>query len=103
MFTKEHVEAVSKRLREYEKALASKEFVLLEMCDVCETVPDVDDEDPCAGCLFNYYKDGSFCMTSKDGLVGARCRTKQQQRAQFRHLLGQLDKNGWSGDLPGEE
>lgn len=97
MFTEKHVKAVSERLREYEKVLASKEFVRLEMCDVCETVRDRD-KGTCTGCLFHHCDDNygfSNCMTSKHARIGSRCVTKEQQLVQFQYLLGQLDKNGW--------
>jgi len=92
-FSKKHIAEVSKRLREYEKVIAADEFVRLDNCDVCETVPLGAPGSKCLGCLFST-KSGTYGCSGRHG-VGASCYTKAQQRHQFKHLLKRLAGHGY--------
>jgi hypothetical protein len=93
-YNKKHVDAISARLREYEKVLALREFNLLPWCDVCDTAKGKGGS--CGRCLFAVVEpDGEIISTCGDGCYGASCRTKTEQRQQFKFLLGQLSRNGY--------
>ena len=103
-YTKKHIEAVEKRLQQYEDALASPKFRQLRRCGICRTVGVKDRLPDCSRCLLNHngtldsYGDPQMegCVNPDDGwMTGAWCDTKQDQRRQFKHLLRQLGKNGY--------
>lgn len=100
-FTKEHIDAVSARLRLYEKVLEpGKPFQRLPSCHACETASH------CGECLFctdrgaevpydtpRGGRESCFSPTLMD--TGAYCETKAEQRRQFRHLLRIVRLNGY--------
>lgn len=87
MENKAHVNAVSARLRDYERVLKAKEFIPLEPCNICRTV-----DYQCRDCLFNGDDAYSGCFNPTNDRCGDGCNTKAEQRAQFKHLLKRLDE-----------
>ena len=103
-YTKKHIEAVEKRLQQYEDALASPVFKKLRSCGICRTVGTRHGLPNCSRCLFNHdntldvygQPQDEGCVSPYDGwMTGAWCETKEEQRRQFKYLLRQLDKNGY--------
>jgi hypothetical protein len=105
VFAKTHVDDVTDRLREYEEAIASKEFQPLERCDICNGAAYIDDEgresNGCSGCLF-FYEDSKgrmfSCIPERGGepLSGSCCRSKKSLQKRFIRLLKRLKQNGWT-------
>ena len=93
-YTKKHLEAVGKRMAEYEEVLAAKSFIKLGGCDVCFSFPH-DTARFCARCLFYSSRNDRDCMDSDSGNVGEECLSARAQRDQQQHLLLQLAKNGY--------
>jgi hypothetical protein len=105
-FANIHVDAVTERLRDYERVLTKKGFEQLDRCDICSNAPYICEDgregSGCNGCLF-FYEDEKTgrqmsCIPEEPGdpLSGSCCYTKKQQRVRFKRLLRRLEQNGWT-------
>lgn len=101
-FTKKHVDAVSARLREYERVLEKGHpFETLPPCNICDTCAPPNGKPCCANCLFSdpdgdntFFGGPDWCMRWPHQ-IGSNCTTKAEQRKQFKHLLNLLKSNGY--------
>lgn len=80
-YTRRNLAAAARRFKEYEEVLSKREFVQLESCDVCGTVPF------CDNCIFNY------CQGPHG--YGADCWDQGEQRDQFKFLVGRVEEKGY--------
>ena len=93
--SKKTLKAVTKRLRQYERVIESGKFEPMGSCDICATTYTICFYRRCWRCPFDgdsHFEAGCVNLYRE---TGVHCTSMSQIKYQYRHLLNQLEKNGY--------